>query len=67
MPQPGEEHQVAVEILARFARRAYRRAVTPEEVARLANFVDATLREKGTFLEGIQLAMQAALCSPHFL
>jgi mono/diheme cytochrome c family protein len=67
MPRPGEEHEVAVEILGKFARRAYRRAVAQEEVARLANFVDATLREKGTFLEGIQLAMQAALCSPHFL
>jgi mono/diheme cytochrome c family protein len=67
MPQPGEERQVAIEILGNFARRAYRRTVTGEEVARLASLVEATLREKGTFLEGIQVAMQAALCSPHFL
>jgi mono/diheme cytochrome c family protein len=67
LPQPGEERQVALEILGKFARHAYRRAVTPEEVARLANFVDATMRDHGTFLEGIQVAMQAALCSPYFL
>jgi mono/diheme cytochrome c family protein len=67
LPQPGEERQVATEILGKFARRAYRRAVTDQEVARLTGFVDRAMSEKGTFLEGIQLAMQAALCSPHFL
>ena len=67
MPQPGEEHAVAKEILGNFARRAYRRPVTDAEVERLAGFVDLALKEKGTFLEGIQIAVQATLCSPHFL
>src|SRR4030095_282935 len=48
-------------------RRAYRRPVSEAEVERLSRFVGAVLSEKGTFLEGIQVAMQAALCSPHFL
>jgi hypothetical protein len=67
MPQPGEELAAAREILGNFARRAYRRPVSEAEVERLSRFVKAVLSEKGTFLEGMQVAMQAALCSPHFL
>ncbi len=67
MPQTGEEHACAKEILRDFAKRAYRRPVTEDEVERLAHFVDLALAEKGTFLEGVQVAVQAALCSPHFL
>ena len=67
LPQPGEEREVAKEILAKFARRAYRRPVSDAEVERLTRFVEEAMKEKGTFLEGIQLAMQAALCSPNFL
>jgi len=67
MPQPGEEHACAKELLGNFARRAYRRPVTDAEVERLAGFVDLALKEKGTFLEGVQTAVQAVLCSPHFL
>jgi hypothetical protein len=67
MPQPGEERTVAKEILGNFAQRAYRRAVSEAEVDRLVGFVDLAMQEKGTFLEGIQVAVQATLCSPHFL
>jgi hypothetical protein len=67
MPQPGEEHEVAKEILTKFAHRAYRRPVSDAEVGRLTRFVEQARNEKGTFLEGIQLAIQAALCSPNFL
>lgn len=67
MPQPGEERAVARENLGRFAQRAYRRPVTSAEVERLAGFVDLAMREGGSFLEGIQVAVQATLCSPHFL
>ncbi len=67
MPQPGEEHACAVEILNAFAPRAYRRPVEPAEVERLARFVDLAMKNGGSFLEGLQVAVQAALVSPHFL
>jgi hypothetical protein len=67
MPQPGQEREVAEEILRPFATRAYRRPVSDDEVARLVGFVELALKNKGTFLEGVQTAVQAALCSPHFL
>lgn len=67
MPAPGEELAVAHELLGRFARRAYRRPVTGQEIDRLAGFVELALKHGGSFLEGIQAAVQAALCSPHFL
>ncbi len=67
LPQPGEERAVAMDILRTFSARAYRRPVEGPEVARLAGFVELAQKNGGSFLEGIQVAMQAALCSPHFL
>lgn len=67
VPNPGEEQAVAREILGKFARRAYRRMVSDEEVNRLVGFVDLATKNGGTFLEGIQAAVQATLCSPQFL
>ena len=67
MPQPGEEHEAAMELLRNFATRAFRRPVAEAEVARLAGFVDFAQKNGGSFLEGVQIAVQAALCSPRFL
>ena len=67
LPQAGQEHACAMEILGAFAPRAYRRPVETAEVERLAKFVDLAMKNGGTFLEGIQVAVQAALVSPHFL
>ena len=67
LPEPGKEAAAAREVLAPLLRRAYRRVVTPAEVERVAAFVDSTIREKGTYAEGMQTAVQAILCSPHFL
>jgi hypothetical protein len=67
MPQAGQEQEVAREILTKFARRAYRRNVSDEEIAKLVGFVDLAMKNGGNFLEGIQVAVQAALVSPHFL
>jgi mono/diheme cytochrome c family protein len=54
-------------ILATLARRAYRRPVTGAEVAALRKFV-AMAQEDGQSVEqGIALAIQAMLVSPHFL
>jgi hypothetical protein len=67
MPQPGQEQACAMETLGAFAARAYRRPVAQAEVQRLSGFVDLVMKNGGSYLEGIQTAMEAALCSPYFL
>ena len=54
-------------ILSTLARKAYRRPVTRQEVASLSKFVDMAQAEGQTVEEGLQLALQAVLVSPHFL
>ena len=54
-------------ILSTLARRAYRRPVTKAEVASLAKFVAMAKAEGQSVEQGIQLAIQAMLVSPHFL
>jgi mono/diheme cytochrome c family protein len=54
-------------ILTSLAHRAYRRPVTAKEVAALARFVDQARAEGQTVEQGLQLAIQAMLVSPHFL
>lgn len=54
-------------ILERFARRAWRRTVSPEEVERLVSLVTLAEADGDDFGTGIQLAVQAVLLSPHFL
>jgi hypothetical protein len=67
MPAPGQEKAHARTLLAPFLKRAYRRPVTPAEVERVARFVDLAMAQKGTFVEGMQVALQAVLTSPQFL
>ena len=66
-PKLGEARQVARESLAQFAQKAYRRPVGEKEVNRLLSFVDMVMGDAGSFEEGMQLATQAVLVSPHFL
>jgi hypothetical protein len=54
-------------ILSTLARRAYRRPVARSEIAALAKFVDLARGEGQTTEQGLQLAIQAILVSPHFL
>ncbi|MDZ4798721.1 MAG: DUF1587 domain-containing protein, partial [Bryobacteraceae bacterium] len=54
-------------IVASMARRAYRRPVTKPEVAGLMNFVRMGQADGQSVEQGIQLALQAILVSPHFL
>ncbi|MGH9629943.1 MAG: DUF1592 domain-containing protein, partial [Bryobacteraceae bacterium] len=54
-------------IIASLARRAYRRPVTKNDLATLMDFVDMAKAEGQTVEQGIQLAIQAMLVSPHFL
>ncbi|MGI8990799.1 MAG: DUF1592 domain-containing protein [Bryobacteraceae bacterium] len=54
-------------ILAALARHAYRRPVTKAEVASLAKFAGMAQKEGQSAEQGIQLAIEAMLVSPHFL
>jgi len=54
-------------ILATLARRAYRRPVTAAEVAALRKFVTLAMSDGQSVEQGIGLALQAMLVSPHFL
>jgi hypothetical protein len=54
-------------IVGSLARRAWRRPVTKTEVASLLRFVDMAKAEGQSPEQGIQLAIQAMLVSPHFL
>ena len=54
-------------IISTLARRAYRRPVTKTEVAALTHFTAIAKAEGRTPEQGIQLAVQAMLVSPHFL
>jgi mono/diheme cytochrome c family protein len=54
-------------IVSTLARRAYRRPVTKAEVASLVKFVSMAQKEGQSSEQGIQLAIEAMLVSPHFL
>ena len=59
--------RATAEVMARFASRAFRRPATNDEVTRLGKLAAQVRDDGGTFEEGIQVAMQAVLVSPHFL
>ena len=60
--------QACVEkILSTLARRAFRRPVTRNETAALMKFVALAKSEGQNVEQGLQLAIQAMLVSPHFL
>jgi hypothetical protein len=67
---PGGEvspDQASAEILGRFASRAFRRPASSKEIERLVKLAAKVRAESGRFEEGIQVAIQAVLVSPHFL
>ncbi|HWP45300.1 MAG TPA: DUF1592 domain-containing protein, partial [Blastocatellia bacterium] len=59
--------ECAREIVEGLARRAYRRPVTHKEVDKLLSLVSLARKRDDSFEEGIVLALQAMLVSPHFL
>ncbi len=67
-PKVEMKRPAAIELmLENFARRAYRRPVTADELDRLARFVELA-RQNGQDREaGFKLAFKAMLVSPHFL
>jgi mono/diheme cytochrome c family protein len=54
-------------ILPRWLLRAWRRPASAEEIARLATLGAGAVEPGGRIERGVQLAVQAALTSPHFL
>jgi hypothetical protein len=67
-PAPGEADEAcAAEILARMARRGYRRPATERDVAMLLQFFREGSAEGGSFDAGIQLALERLLVDPEFL
>jgi hypothetical protein len=57
----------AERILRSFARRAFRRAVTDDDVKPFVAFVKAKLAEKRTFEQAVRAGLTAVLVSPDFL
>lgn len=57
----------AYKIVSTLARRAYRRPVTKNEIDALYRFVGMAKAEGQSAEQGLQLAIQAMLVSPHFL
>jgi mono/diheme cytochrome c family protein len=67
---PGPElskTDCARRIIENFARRAFRRPPTTDEVNRLVKLIELAENQGDSFERGIQLAVQAILVSPHFL
>jgi hypothetical protein len=62
----ADETACATKILSTFARRAYRRAATDEDVSVLLGFYKAA-RANGNFDAGIRSALERVLVSPDFL
>jgi hypothetical protein len=62
-----EKEEAANAILKPLVSKAYRRPVATDELARLFKFIALAEKNGENFETGIQLAMRAVLCSPHFL
>ena len=61
------EKSCARVIVERLAHRAYRRPVTTTEVTQLTNLVSQVQKDNGSLEDGLAVAIQAMLLSPHFL
>jgi hypothetical protein len=67
-PVKGEPDTATVrKIVADLARRAYRRPVSDKEVDELVNLIARVQKDGDSFEEGLCLAIQRMLISPHFL
>ncbi|MBI2689448.1 MAG: DUF1592 domain-containing protein [Acidobacteria bacterium] len=64
---PSTGSACVTKILTTLTRRAYRRPVTRADIAPLEGFVAMARKEGQTVEQGLQLAIQAVLVSPHFL
>jgi len=66
-PHKIGEQACAKRIIEHLARRAFRRLVTADDVARLMPFYEAGRKDAGSFDAGIEQVVAAVLASPDFL
>lgn len=66
-PTPETARLCAREIIGRFAKRAYRRPVTVEELDRLMKLFELAGKGGERFEQAVKVALQAVLVSPYFL
>jgi mono/diheme cytochrome c family protein len=66
-PQKTGEPACAKQITENLARRAFRRPVTADDVARLMPFYEAGRQGGGSFDQGVEQVVAAVLASPDFL
>ncbi|MDA8743235.1 DUF1592 domain-containing protein [Rubripirellula amarantea] len=67
---PGSQRsddQATASVVSRLASRAFRRPANRDEVNRLVKLAADVRADGGSYEEGIQVALQAILVSPHFL
>jgi len=57
----------AIRLLERFAKRAFRRPVSPNDLAGYADMVRAALDDGQDFAAALRVGYRAVLCSPRFL
>lgn len=67
IPCKLEEPACPKTVIDAFAMRTFRRPVTDEDSTKLLAFIDIAKGEGQSTLEGVKLAMRAALVSPHFI
>lgn len=65
--EPEHDDTCAERALQQLAPRAYRRPATTDEVEKLNAFYHLARENGDTFQQGMELAVQALLVSPHFL
>ena len=63
----GETRDRARQVLAVFAKKAYRRPVTAAEINRLMKLYESAKQSGEPFEKAVGLALEAVLVSPHFL
>jgi hypothetical protein len=66
-PTATNKNALARKVLSNFANKAFRRPATAVEVDRLMQIAALAWKNEEPFERGIQLGVQAALSSPHFL
>ncbi len=64
---PEDRLACARQLVGEFARRAYRRPPSAEEISRLLRLFEQSQAEGESFEAGVKLALEAVLVSPHFL
>lgn len=63
----GHTSACTPKIIGNLTRQAFRRPATPQEIARISNLVALAQKQGDSYEEGICLALQGILVSPHFL